>query len=86
MMYGALAIYEQQPELALQIINRGITTIQLPMKDYMPDGAYPEGYGYWATAPASTYYSSARWKSFSGKTSGFPRSRASCKPPLTWRT
>ncbi|MGN7723542.1 heparinase II/III domain-containing protein [Chitinophaga sp. 22620] len=47
MMYGALAIYEQQPELALQIINRGITTIQLPMKDYMPDGAYPEGYGYW---------------------------------------
>lgn len=47
MMYGALAIYEQQPELALQIINRGITSIQLPMKDYLPDGAYPEGYGYW---------------------------------------
>ncbi len=47
MMYGALAIYEQRPELALQIINRGITTIQLPMADYQPGGAYPEGYGYW---------------------------------------
>ncbi|MBO9154020.1 heparinase II/III family protein [Chitinophaga sp. GCM10012297] len=47
MAYGALAIYEQQPELARGIINRGIKSIQLPMADYQPEGAYPEGYGYW---------------------------------------
>lgn len=47
MLYGALAIYENEPELALQIINRGIRSIGLPMHDYDPDGAYPEGYGYW---------------------------------------
>jgi len=47
MTYGAMAIYEDQPELAKQIINRAIETIALPMKDYSPDGAYPEGYGYW---------------------------------------
>ncbi|MBD0349896.1 MAG: heparinase II/III family protein [Flavisolibacter sp.] len=47
MTYGAIAIYEDQPELAKQIINRAIETIVLPMKDYAPDGAYPEGYGYW---------------------------------------
>ncbi|AWO02230.1 heparinase [Chitinophaga alhagiae] len=47
MLYGALAIYESEPELALQIINRGIRSIDLPMEDYHPDGAYPEGYGYW---------------------------------------
>ncbi|MEJ7740087.1 MAG: heparinase II/III family protein [Chitinophagaceae bacterium] len=47
MTYGALAIYEDQPELAKQIINRAIESIVLPMKDYSPDGAYPEGYGYW---------------------------------------
>ncbi len=47
MAYGAMAIYEDQPELAKQIINRAINGVALPMADYAPDGAYPEGYGYW---------------------------------------
>ncbi len=47
MTYGALAIYEDQPELAVSIINRAIGSIKLPMEDYLPDGAYSEGYGYW---------------------------------------
>ena len=47
MTYGAMAIYESQPELARKIINRAIGTIVLPMKDYGPEGIYPEGYGYW---------------------------------------
>ena len=47
MTYGAMAIFEDQPELAKQIINRAITSIEIAMKDYGPDGAYPEGYGYW---------------------------------------
>lgn len=45
--YGAMAIYEDQPELARTMINRAITTVKLPMGDYKPNGAYPEGYGYW---------------------------------------
>ncbi len=47
MTYGALAIFEERPELARQIIGRAIDSIALPAKDYFPDGAYPEGYGYW---------------------------------------
>jgi hypothetical protein len=47
MTYGAIAIYEDEPQLAKNIINRAIQTIVLPMEDYSPDGAYPEGYGYW---------------------------------------
>ncbi len=47
MAYGALAIYEDQPEVARTILNRAIETVVLPMGDYAPDGAYPEGYGYW---------------------------------------
>lgn len=47
MTYGALAIYEDQPALAKQIIGRAFESIKLPMKDYGPDGIYPEGYGYW---------------------------------------
>ncbi|MDX1283866.1 MAG: heparinase II/III family protein [Draconibacterium sp.] len=47
MAYGALAIKEDYPELADSIINRAFETIPLAMGDYAPDGAYPEGYGYW---------------------------------------
>ncbi len=47
MSYGALALYEDNPTLAKQIIDRAVESIQLPMEDYKPDGAYPEGYGYW---------------------------------------
>ena len=47
MTYGAMAIYEDEPVLAKQIINRAIDAIVLPMKEYAPDGGYPEGYGYW---------------------------------------
>jgi hypothetical protein len=47
MTYGAMAIFEDQPEVASQVMERAIQTITLPMKDYGPDGIYPEGYGYW---------------------------------------
>jgi hypothetical protein len=47
MTYGALAVYEDQKELSQQIIDRAVGSIKLPMEDYLPDGAYPEGYGYW---------------------------------------
>lgn len=47
MSYGALALYEDNPEMAKQVIDRAIESIKLPMEDYKPDGAYPEGYGYW---------------------------------------
>jgi hypothetical protein len=47
MTYGALAIYEDDPALAKQIINRAIENVVFAMKDMGPDGNYPEGYGYW---------------------------------------
>ena len=47
MTYGALAVFEDQPDLSVQFINRAASSIKLPMEDYMPDGNYPEGYSYW---------------------------------------
>ena len=47
MAYGALAIYEDASTLADSVIQRSITSILKPMKNYGPDGAYPEGYSYW---------------------------------------
>ena len=47
MSYGAMAIYEDNADLAKKIINRSIENIVFAMADYGPDGGYPEGYGYW---------------------------------------
>jgi len=47
MTFGALAIYDEEKELAGSLIVRATSSIKLPMEDYQPDGAYPEGYGYW---------------------------------------
>ncbi|MFA6291846.1 MAG: heparinase II/III family protein [Victivallales bacterium] len=47
MTYGALAVAEDYPELSKDIIDRALNSIHLPMGEYKPDGAYPEGYSYW---------------------------------------
>lgn len=45
--FGALALYEQQPEESAALINRALESIRKPMTVYVNNGAYPEGYGYW---------------------------------------
>uniref|UniRef100_UPI00359030B0 Heparinase II/III-like protein n=1 Tax=Spirosoma fluviale TaxID=1597977 RepID=UPI00359030B0 len=45
--YGAIAVYEDQPEQSKALISRAVSAVVLPMGDYKPDGAYPEGYSYW---------------------------------------
>lgn len=47
MTFGALAIAEDDPQLAKAVITRALESIHLPMDEYNPDGAYPEGYHYW---------------------------------------
>lgn len=45
--FGALAVYENKSHLSLSLINRAIKSVPEAMKEYSPDGAYPEGYAYW---------------------------------------
>jgi hypothetical protein len=45
--FGALAIYENDPAVARQVIERALNSIRIPMKHYAPDGNYMEGYSYW---------------------------------------
>lgn len=47
MLYASLAVFESNPALSAQIINRSINSISEAMQMYSPGGAYPEGYGYW---------------------------------------
>ena len=44
---GALAIAEEEPALAGELLNSGLNSIQLAMKEFAPDGAWAEGPGYW---------------------------------------
>jgi hypothetical protein len=47
MVAGALAIRDQEPELALDIIHQAVTSVPYSIKPYEPNGCYPEGPGYW---------------------------------------
>lgn len=77
MTYGALAVAEDYPDLSKKMINRAIESITLPMGEYKPDGAYPEGYGYWGYGTSfNVMFLSAIEKVFStdfglNKTPGF---------------
>lgn len=44
---GALAVYEKNTKQSKEIVNRAIETVKIPMQNYAPDGAYPEGITYW---------------------------------------
>lgn len=44
---GALAIAESERALAARLIARAINTVPVSMHEFEPDGAYPEGPGYW---------------------------------------
>ncbi len=47
---GALAIADEEPELASQILKFACESLQIPMREFAPDGAWAEGPGYWSYA------------------------------------
>ncbi|ACU04855.1 heparinase II/III domain-containing protein [Pedobacter heparinus] len=47
LVYGALAILEDEKEQSVAIIERALKSNVLPLQAYAPDGNYPEGPGYW---------------------------------------
>ena len=47
LVFGALAIMEDEKNECIPIIERALKSNLLPLKAYAPDGNYPEGPGYW---------------------------------------
>jgi hypothetical protein len=47
MILGALAVAEDEPELARKILVAARKSVPAGVSVYAPDGAYPEGPGYW---------------------------------------
>ncbi|MBC7845613.1 MAG: heparinase II/III family protein [Flavobacterium sp.] len=83
LLVGALAIYESEPKLARQIVERSIKYIPNHGAVYAPDGTYAEGTAYWSygttfqvvmiEALRSVFGSSFKIESFPGflKTTNF---------------
>ncbi|WP_109699318.1 heparinase II/III domain-containing protein [Chitinophaga deserti] len=72
MLFGSLAVYEDAPELGLQLINRGIRSIVLPMEAYSPGGAYPEGYSYWGYGTSFNVLFISALENLTGSDFGLP--------------
>lgn len=47
LVYGALAIIEDEKEQSIAILERALKSNLLPLEVYAPNGNYPEGPGYW---------------------------------------
>jgi len=47
MTAGALAVRDEEPELALEVLHKAITGVPYSVKVYAPNGCYPEGPAYW---------------------------------------
>jgi hypothetical protein len=79
---GVLAIMEEEPELARELVHRAVNGVQVIMKQYEPDGAYPEGPGYWVYGTSYNVILLAALESVLGtdfglsKAPGFARSAA----------
>ena len=56
MLVGALAIAETDPEQARFIVPAAAKSLPLALATYGPDGAWPEGPGYWGYATIYTCY------------------------------
>jgi len=54
MILGSLAIAEDEPEFARTVIRGALASIPAGVSVYDPDGAYPEGPGYWQYGTAYT--------------------------------
>lgn len=50
LVFGALAVWENDRSEAAQVVNRALQNVPIAMKEYAPDGVYPEGTMYWEYA------------------------------------
>ena len=54
LLVGALAIADEQPETAREVIHSALNSLPLALTEYAPDGAWAEGPDYWAFATEYT--------------------------------
>jgi hypothetical protein len=70
---GALAVADQQPQLAAYVVHQAANSVQIAMREYAPDGAWSEGPGYWAYATRYNVYLLAALQSALGSDFGLSK-------------
>ncbi|MCK4626488.1 MAG: heparinase II/III family protein, partial [Phycisphaerae bacterium] len=73
LIVGALAIAETDPKYASGIIPKAVASLPLALGTYAPDGAWPEGPGYWGYATRYTVYGLAALDTALGKDFGLSK-------------
>jgi len=66
LLIGALSIMDSDPEYAETIIPKAVKSLPIALRTYDPDGAWPEGPGYWNYATSYTVFGLAAMKSALG--------------------
>ncbi len=74
MIIGALAVAESHPEYAGTILPAAVASMHKAIASYHPDGAWPEGPGYWDYATRYTLYGIAALQSALGTEFGLTKS------------
>jgi len=67
---AALAVAEEEPEIAEYILKEAVKSIQRPMAEFAPDGGWAEGPGYWDYATRYNVYFLAALESALGDDQG----------------
>lgn len=73
MLAAALALAEDEPALASQVVAGALSSIRLAMDEYAPDGAYKEGVGYWCYGTGYNVYFLAALESALGTDFGLSK-------------
>ncbi len=73
MIVAALALADSDPQYARQVLPAALKSLPLALATYAPDGAWPEGPGYWGYATAYTCYGFAALETALGSDFGLGR-------------
>ena len=72
---GALAIADEEPERAREVVTSAVKSLPVAMRSYAPDGGWAEGPGYWAYATRYTVYMLAALESALGADFGLSKAQ-----------
>jgi hypothetical protein len=76
LLAGALALADEEPELARLIVTGAVASLPRAMAAYAPDGAYPEGPGYWGYGTSYNVIAIALLESALGTDGGLAQTEA----------
>jgi hypothetical protein len=71
---AAIVLGDEHPELASKILSRAVNKLPLALEGYSPDGAYPEGPGYWGYGTSYNLVAISMYRSGLGTDFNLPES------------